>query len=250
MAKQSSIFKFEGLLDDVSFYKSDSGFKVRKKGGASRERMANDPAFRKLRAHTADFTRAASAAKLLRKSLEGLLNQATDSRMVSRLTREMFKVVQADLTNPKGQRNVIDGEAELLTGFDFNINATLSTVLKIFSAYSIDRVTGVLSVDLPSFDPHEVLSVPRDCTHYKIKLAASAIDFENSVFVTDTKETQQKLMSETTQPVQLVCQLPQNSVHPLFLVLGIEFFVKENGTSTKTIKEHSNPLSIVKISGV
>src|SRR5688572_27474302 len=151
MAKQSSIFKFEGLLDDVSFYKSASGFKARKKGGVSRDRMASDPAFRKLRAHTADFTHAASAAKLLRKSIEGLLNQATDSLTVSRLTREMFKVVQADLTNPRGQRNIIDGEAELLAGFDFNANAMLSTVLRISPTYSIDRATGVMSADFPSF---------------------------------------------------------------------------------------------------
>ena len=250
MARQSSIFKFEGLLDDVSFYKTSSGYKARKKGGVSPDRIATDPAFRKLRAQTSDFTRAASAAKLLRKSIEGLLNQATDSGTVSRLTREMFKVVKADLTNPKGERNVIDGEAELLTGFDFNINATLSTVLKISSSYSIDRVTGLMSVDFPSFDPREVLSVPKDCTHYKIKLAGSAIDFENGAFVTDTKETAQKSMIDITQPIQLVCQLPANSVHPLFLVLGIEFFVKENGPSTKTIKEHSNALSIVKVSGV
>ena len=31
MARQSSIFKFQGLLDDVSFYKSGNAFKVRKK---------------------------------------------------------------------------------------------------------------------------------------------------------------------------------------------------------------------------
>jgi hypothetical protein len=250
MAKQSFIFKFEGLLDGVSFYKSGSGYRVRKKGGVSPERIAKDPAFRKLRAHTSDFTRASSAAKLLRKSIDSFLNKATDSDMVSRLTREMFKVVQADLTNPKGERNVIDAEAELLTGFDFNVNATLSTVLRISSTYSIDRTSGVMSVDIPSFDPKEVLSVPRDCTHYKVKVAGSAIDFENREFVTDTKETEQKLTTEITRPIHSACQLPANSAHSLFLVLGIEFFVKENGPSTKTIKEHSNSLSIVKVSGV
>lgn len=250
MAKQSSILKFEGLLDDLSFYKTANGYKVRRKGGVSPARIATDPAFRKLRANAADFARAASAAKLLRKSIEGFLNQATDSATVNRLTRAMFDVLQADATNPKGQRNVIDGEAELLTGFDFNANATLSTVLRVSSSYSIDRVSGLMTVDLPSFNPQEALSAPKDCTHYKIKVAASAIDFENGAFVTDTKETAQKAMTDITQPIQLVCQLPPNSAHPLFLVLGIEFFVKENGPSTNTIKEHSNPLSIVKVSGV
>ena len=93
-----------------------------------------------------DFTRAASAAKLIRKSIEGHLNQATDPGAVNRLTRAMFNVVESDLTNPKGQRNIIDGDVDLLTGFDFNINATLSTVLKISYNYSIDRVTGLMSV--------------------------------------------------------------------------------------------------------
>lgn len=250
MAKQSSIFKVEGLLDDVSFYKFGNGYKVRKKGGVSSDRIAKDPAFRKLRANASDFTRAAAASKLFRRSLEGLLNQATDGVMVSRLTREMFKVIQADLTNPKGERNVIDGEAELLTGFEFNINARLSTVFKITSNYSIDRVTGLMSVDFPSFDPQEVLSVPRDCTHYKINIAGSAIDFENAVFTTDIKATEQKPMTEIAAPLQLTCQLPANSRHPLFLVLGLEFFVQENGQSARLIKEHSNPLSIVKVSGV
>ena len=250
MARQSSIFKFEGLLDDVSFYKSSGEFRVRRKGGANRDRIANDPAFRKFRAHTLDFTRASSAAKLLRKSIEGLLNQATDPGMVNRLICGMFNVVKADVTNPKGRRTIIDGDVELLTGFDFNTNATLSTVLRISSRYSIDRGSGLMSVDLPSFDPQEVLSAPKDCTHFKIKLAGSAIDFANNEFVTDTTETGQKLMTDDTQPVQLACRLPVNSVHPLFLVHTIEFFVKENGASTKKIKEHSNPLSIVKVSGV
>ena len=217
---------FQGTYG-LSFYKSGNDFRVRRKGGANRDRIANDPAFRKLRAHTADFTRASSAAKLLRKSIEGLLNEATDSQMVSRLTREMFGVVKADVTHPKGERNIIDGEPGLLTGFDFNINAMLTTVLRVSPGYSIDRVSGLMSVNIPAFDPGEVLSAPKNCTHYKIKMAVSAIDFQNRAFVTDTNETKQKSMTQSTQPTQLTCQVPDNSIHPLFLVLGIEFFVKK-----------------------
>jgi hypothetical protein len=36
----------------------------------------------------------------------------------------MVKVIQAD-TIERGLRNVIDGEAELLTGFEFNIRGKL-----------------------------------------------------------------------------------------------------------------------------
>ena len=46
---------------------------------------------------------------------------SADSRMVSRLTQRMVKVIQADQVSERGLRNVIDGEAELLFGFEFNI---------------------------------------------------------------------------------------------------------------------------------
>ena len=46
-----------------------------------------------------------------------MLQNASDSRMVSRLTQKMVEVIQEDITNPRGQRNVIDGEAELLEDF-------------------------------------------------------------------------------------------------------------------------------------
>ncbi|UYQ95673.1 hypothetical protein MKQ68_11220 [Chitinophaga horti] len=34
-------------------------------------------------------------------------------------------MIKADATSVRGKRNVIDGEAELLQGFEFNINGTL-----------------------------------------------------------------------------------------------------------------------------
>ncbi|HSQ45117.1 MAG TPA: hypothetical protein VLM16_08985 [Ginsengibacter sp.] len=60
------------------------------------------------------------AGKILRNSLRALLQNASDSLVVARLTTEMLKVIQADATNMRGQRNVIDGKAELLQGFEFN----------------------------------------------------------------------------------------------------------------------------------
>ena len=46
---------------------------------------------------------------------------AKDRKMVPRLTREMLRVLHADAVSVRGQRNVIDGEAELLKGFEFNV---------------------------------------------------------------------------------------------------------------------------------
>src|SRR6266487_1015478 len=83
----------------------------------------------------AEFGRAGKASKLLRTAFRPAIQRASDSRMVSRLTAQMFAVIQEDAVSTRGQRNVIDGEALLLQGFDFNIEGKLSTT--IFAPYTI-----------------------------------------------------------------------------------------------------------------
>jgi hypothetical protein len=80
--------------------------------------------------------------------------------MVSRLTKQMVKVIQMDAVNPRGERNVIDGEAELLLGFEFNINGKLGTTLYAPYTSNIDRPTGILTVDIPSYIPSNMIAAP------------------------------------------------------------------------------------------
>ena len=103
MAKQKGIIKLDGTIGDITFYKTSlDGHLARGKGGVSAARIASDPSFQRTRENGAEFGEAGKAGKTLRKSLRGLLQNASDSRMVSRLTQEMVKVVQMDGTNPRG----------------------------------------------------------------------------------------------------------------------------------------------------
>ena len=97
--------------------------------------------------------------------------------MVSRLTQKMIKVIQMDAVNPRGERNVIDGEAELLLGFEFNINGKLGTTIYAPYTSNIDRPTGVLGVDIPSYIPSNMIAAPGGTTHYKIISAGVDVDF-------------------------------------------------------------------------
>lgn len=58
----------------------------------------------------------------------------------------------------RGLRNVIDGEAELLAGFEFNIRGKLGTSLFAPFVGAIDRVTGAISVDLAEFIPANMIA--------------------------------------------------------------------------------------------
>jgi hypothetical protein len=168
--------------------------------------------------------------------------------MVSRLTKEMVKVIQMDQTNPRGARNVIDGEAILLDGFDFNINGKLGNTLFAPKTVDITRTSGLCQVNIPAFTPTVMIAAPGGTTHFKIVTAAAAVDFENGVFETQMNESAIQNWNETaTDEFILDNELTPNSPHPIFLFLGVEFFQDVNGEKYPLKNGAFNALSIVKV---
>ncbi len=252
MAKQKGIIKLEGTIGDITFYKSQQeGFLARGKGGVSADRIATDPNFQRTRENGAEFGAAGKAGKVLRKAFRGLLQNVSDLRMVSRLTKEMVKVLQMDATNPRGQRNVIDGEAELLQDFEFNINGELGFTLNAPYTATIDRVAGTLTVDIPSFIPQKKIAAPDGTTHFKIVSSGAEVDFENKKFVVDDQESAVLPWDKNaTAAINLANAVTANSTHPLFLALGIEFYQQVNGQMYSLLNGSFNPLSLVKVLGL
>ena len=251
MAKQKGIIKLDGTIGGITFYKSQDGYLAREKGGVSGDRIANDPNFQRTRENGEEFGRAGKAGKLLRNSIRAMLQNASDSRMVSRLTQKMVEVIQEDITNPRGLRNVIDGEAELLEGFEFNISGKLGTTLYAPYTATIDRVAGTLIANIPAFVPINMLAAPGGTTHYKVVSAGAEVDFENETFVMDAQASAILPWDATaTAVLSLSNAVTANSTHPLFLALGIEFYQEVNGQMYPLKNGAFNPLSLVKVSGL
>lgn len=251
MAKQKGIIKLKGTIGDINFYKTQDGYLAREKGGIEASRIANDPNFQRTRENGEEFGTAGKAGKMLRTSIRSLLQNISDSRMVGRLTQEMVKVIQADVTSVRGKRNVIDGEAELLEGFEFNIRSKLGTTLFAPFTAVIDRVAGTLIVNIPSFIPFNMVAAPSGSTHFKITSAGAAVDFENETFEVDTNETAQLPWDmAATAVINLANAVTANSTNPLFLALGIEFYQDVNGVKYPLKNGAYNALALVKVDGV
>jgi hypothetical protein len=71
---------------------------------------------------------------------------------------------------------VIDGEAELLEGFEFNSNGKLGTTIYAPFTTIIDRVAGKLTVNIPVFVPIIMVAAPGGSTHFKIVSTGAEID--------------------------------------------------------------------------
>jgi hypothetical protein len=252
MAIQKGIIKLKGTIGDITFYKtSQDGHLAREKGGIDANRIKSDPAFQRTRENGSEFGRAGKAGKTLRTALRALLLNSADGRMVSRLTQAMVKVIQADLINQRGLRNVIDGEAELLLGFEFNIRGKLGSSMYAPFVGAIDRPGGKISVDIDSFVPVNMIAAPSGTTHYKIISAGAEVDFEAEVFVVTTSET--AILPWDAIPTAVINQINNvtaASTKPLFLALGIEFYQEVNGQMYSLKNGAFNPLALVKVSGL
>jgi len=250
MARQKGIIKLKGSIGDITFYKSKDGYIAREKSDIDAKRIATDPAFQRTRENGYEFGRAGKAGKILRTALRTVLTHSADSKMVARLTQQMVKVIQADLTSVRGLRNVIDGEAELLTGFEFNITGKLSTSL--FAPYvgAIDRVTGAISIDVDPFVPTNMIAAPGGTTHFKIISAGAEIDFETETFVEAHTETALLPWGiEETVAINQVNAVTPNSTKPLFLAVGVAYFQEVNGQMYPLNNGAYNPLALVKVDG-
>ena len=248
MAKQKGIVKLEGTIGDITFYKSQDGFLAKGKGGIPAARIASDPAFQRTRENGAEFGRAGKAGKLLRNAVRGLIQLASDRILVGRLTAKMVKVIQKDTRNPRGLRNVIDGDTNLVQGFDFNINGKLGTTLYAPFTSSIDRPGGTMKVNVPAFVPKNMLAAPVGTTHFKIVSAGAEIDFTNEKYVSDVKETAiLPWDSNPTAVIDLANAVTANSTSPLFLSVGVEFYQQVNGQQYPLKNGSFNALSVVKV---
>lgn len=251
MAKQKGIMKLEGTIGDITFFKTEDGYMAREHAPVSGDRIATDPAFQRTRENGAEFGRAGKAGKLLRNAVRTLLQNAKDSRVTARLMKEMMKVIKADAVSTRGKRNVIDGEVELLEGFDFNSNAKLGTSLYAPYTHTIDRVAGTLTVAIPSIVPAERIVAPAGTTHFNIVSMGAEVDFENETFITDNKESGILPWDTTaTAALNLANAVTANSTDPLFLLLGIQFFQQVNGVYYPLKDGGFNALSLVKVDGV
>ena len=250
MAKQRGIIKLKGTISDITFYKTQDGHLAREKGGVDGQRIKNDPAFQRTRENGAEFGRAGKAGKLLRNAFRALSLTTADSRMVSRLTQSMMRVVKADAVSNRGQRHVLDAETELLAGFEFNIRGTLGNTLFAPIVPQIDRENVTVGVEIPAFDPLTMVAAPEGTTHFKVVSGGAEVDFEAENFVVTTAASEllpwkRGLIDAISQSNPVTAQ----TTKPLFLAVGVEFYQEVNGSMYPLKNGSYNALSLVAVSG-
>ncbi len=249
MAKVRSLIKFEGTMDDMTFYKGADGFLVRTKGGVSKNRIMNDPAFARTRENGMEFGSIAGSGKLLRSALGPMVFRAKDSKLTSRLVRVMGQLKNMDTVSARGARNVAKGldnplAIAVIEGFDFNARATYSSILNASSA--VDVISG--KVTISAFNPTEQLRSPDGATHFSLQVGFLRVDFASGGY-------ELALSTEDVYPITNGIITPAlspdaaPSIHGtgMHLIL-IEFFQEINGVQYMLNNGAFNVLHLLKLS--
>lgn len=248
MAKQNGLVKLLGTIGDMTYYRSKDGFLAKEKTSLTAERIASDPKFKRTRENMAEFGNAGQSGKTLRQSINLVLQNTKDARLVSRLCKTMMQVLKTDTVDKRGKRTVAAGDVTILIGFEFNVNAILNTTLYAPYTFTIDRATGVLSVTVPAFIPTSVIIAPEGATHFQLVSAGAAIDFTAQKYVSHTAASAILPWDENaTADITLANTVPAGSTLPLFLVLGIQFYQQVNADQYPLSNGSFNALSMIAV---
>ena len=248
MARQKGIIKLEGKIGDISFYKSKDGYLAREKGGVEADRIKNDPAFVRTRENGSEFGGSAKSGKLLRDSIRTLMQNASDSRVTSRLTKLMTEVKNLDITSARGERNVGVAMASanakaLLKGFNFNDQAILGSIL--FNSYAVDSGTGV--IDLVGLVPINDLNVPSGATHISLRGAWAKVDFATGSSDVQVSNTVNLPIDANSTDVTLTPAAAASGTGTDIFLLMVEFYQEVNGGQYSLKNGAYNALTVIEV---
>ena len=127
-----------------------------------------------------EFGLASSAACVIRQAFSPIY-QWYDGGMINRCTQAVLKSIRGSLSKPRGQRDLHDGDAGYLKGFQFNANSQLSEVLAVRPVASMNE-DGKLSISLPSFREYGEVKGPKDPSVCKLRLLVVAFHFKENCY--------------------------------------------------------------------
>jgi hypothetical protein len=214
--------------------------------GASADRIKNDPAFERTRENNAEFGRAGKAAKLLRTIFRDVTINAKDIITQARLVKVASRILMADPVNERGKRTVNNGDLQQLKGFHFNERAGIRDVLFVRCPVSFNRVSGEVTVNIPSFVPKVSVQQAPGTTHFRILAAAAAVNFDTEQHEYAMQTTPElPFNSDATQATTLTLALPANSKDIVVAALGIEYYQMVNSRSYSLKSGEFNATTIV-----
>ena len=173
MAKNNSFIRLEGTLDGLTFFRKNGKNFVKTKSGVSRNRILNDPAYKRTRENMQEFGGAARCSKAFRDSFASIARLVGDTYLSARITGKLRGILPNGV-GLRGERdiNLVDNAASLV-GLNFNESKPFD---RHFNAPSTGPVIAAsrdtVTWSVPDFSTDTYINAPEGATHCKLALCA------------------------------------------------------------------------------
>ncbi len=245
-------YPFSTSLGDCSAYTRRDSKKIvlRSKGGASKEKIKNDPVFEKTRQQNKEFGGCSTAGKMVRSAMKSVKHLA-DMNLQAQVTGVITAIRDMD-TNDIGKRSIIFSRGKhLLEGFNINKAVSFDSVITTPVTYSIDRAEHSAVIQLPPISPGKNflsqwtypfyrfrinLGIIRDMVYVDgigYKQCLEDVNDYTEMLDTDWYQWKDKVIGQELG-LKIIDPVFDESCH-LLLTIGIEFGTPAGG-SIKTVK--------------
>lgn len=196
-----------------------------------------------------EFTRMSKSSSIFRHSYALALCGCCDTSVHSRLVKRMRDVIYSDRISRRGDRNPTNGDNRLLKGFKWNEKKELKEVMLAKYIVEVNREDGVVSVNIPSYIPQEVMAVNPEASHYRIGIAVGEVNWnEDPHFdVCDRFSNWIPCDSERTEEINAVIEIGKESSCPIVTCICVLWAKECNGNMYRLRNMDYNTAEVVDV---
>lgn len=243
MAKYTSLFTLRGKVGDLVFYKLKGEKLVRSVPKIEKHVFKNSPNYERTRKLNAEFSYAAKDSKLFRKAFEDILMVIDDRSLHSKLNGTFMKLSKFDLKNELGERRAYNSNFECLNKQEIHARYKFSRVYTGKYSTEFNRETGICKIQFQGLNFNQTMDTSKVTNSCRLLASIAKIDFANGSYVNDftlsefipLKKNHHTIeANRQVSNIELTLNLDPQHQGTLFVIIGVEFSVLENGYRSKT----------------
>jgi hypothetical protein len=169
MAIQTGILPLSGKLGKMIYYRIN-GKNYARSAPEQYSLSANS------RKSAEEFGKASRAASLVKAGLASLIPRINSNYIDQRLRSRFMAVIRSGYSQPKGEREVADGDLAMLKGFQLNRYTEHRKLCSINPVVEIDPASGI-TVTLPKSSLRQVVNAPDRAASMVVQLGACICNF-------------------------------------------------------------------------
>lgn len=251
MAKVISALTFKGTISDINFYEASGQQLARERGktGVTKKQFKENSQYDPIRMRGIEFGSCVRQSGIFRNLVKPFYDLAKEVSFAGRVNQLLYEVLEEDVANPKGQRQLVNGlqrpEAlEVLLHFDANKLRPLKKVLKTEVTFDWEQLKSSLtSIDVE----HDLLWPEEDANLVHLQFAIANWNFKADLF--ETHYSNAIVLEREAGTVALDFQLEGLERSDLWLAYLFVGFSNKVRRQTKWLHKKCNTTCVVGVKG-